>query len=172
VKDVTNLELGTPMPPWVIFMSEREAARLDMVSGFGGMVSRIDARMMSGPTSSFREISLALRFPSYFGYNWDALDECLGDVHSWLHRDSILVIAEHADALVATEHLPTLVDVLCSGSERAGATHDEDGIALDREPTALHFVFLVEGKNLKEIAHRLRRIERSQVFMGTYLAIS
>ncbi|MGI5212182.1 barstar family protein [Plantactinospora sp. CA-290183] len=152
-------------------MPEREAARLELVDAFDGMVSRIDGRMMSGPTPSFRELSRALRFPSYFGYSWDALDECLGDVR-WLDRDAILVVTEHGDALVATAHLPMLVDVLCSGSERAGASHDEDGVALDRVPTALHFVILLEQGNLEEIARRLRGIERRQVAVSTCLAIS
>jgi hypothetical protein len=160
VTDVTDLELDTPEPPWVIFTSEAEAARSGLLSAFRGEVKRIDGRVMSGPASSFGEIASAVQFPSYFGYNWDALDECLGDVRSWLHEDAVLVLVEHADSLVATEHFPMLVDVLCSGCERAAARYDEDGIALDRNPTALHFAFLVDGSLLKEAAVRLRKSGR------------
>ena len=172
MSEVSVLDFDAARRSPVIFVSEVEAAHLRLVSAFNGSVKHIDGRTMSGPTPAFRAISTALQFPSYFGYNWDALDECLGDVRSWLHEDAILVLVEHADSLVATEHLPMLVDVLCSGSERAGALYDEDGIALERRPTALQFVFFVDSGLLKETAIRLGMSGRSLAPDGTYLAIS
>jgi hypothetical protein len=35
--------------------------------------------------------STALRFPRYFGWNWDAFEECLNDL-SWLRPDQTVVI--------------------------------------------------------------------------------
>jgi RNAse (barnase) inhibitor barstar len=32
-----------------------------------------------------------LRFPSYFGNNWDALDECITDL-SWLSEKNVLIV--------------------------------------------------------------------------------
>ena len=165
-------DFSRPKPPWVVFTSGAEASRLNLVTEFVGGIRYIDGTKLSGKASSLKEVAAALNFPSYFGYNWDALDECLGDVGTWLRRDAVLVVADRADSLMTSEHLLMLVDVLCSGSERAGATCDDDGIALDREPTALHFVFLVEERNMKELERRLRRIDRSRVYSGTYLAIS
>ena len=41
----------------------------------------------------FREVSAAFRFPSYFGMNWDALDECLCDL-DWLRFDRIVLVVD------------------------------------------------------------------------------
>ncbi len=35
---------------------------------------------MSNKQRIFEEIAVKLEFPNYFGYNWDALDECLMDL--------------------------------------------------------------------------------------------
>lgn len=44
------------------------------------------------------QLSSKLRFPDYFGNNWDALDECLRDL-SWLPQRSIVVIHERLPEL-------------------------------------------------------------------------
>lgn len=40
----------------------------------------------------FRSLASALQFPDYFGYNWDAFDECLREVDS----DVILLVHDAA----------------------------------------------------------------------------
>ena len=43
----------------------------------------------------FAVVSTAMQFPDYFGNNWDALDECLGDM-DWLPADGYLLILRDA----------------------------------------------------------------------------
>ena len=59
-----------------------------------------------------------LRFPCYFGRNWDALEECLCDL-SWLPADQPVVI-KHADLPFGAggDHRGTYLAILAS-AERA-----------------------------------------------------
>jgi hypothetical protein len=36
-----------------------------------------------GTTAPLASVAKALRFPVYYGHNWDAMDECLGDLDAW-----------------------------------------------------------------------------------------
>ena len=44
---------------------------------------KIDGSKVANATDLMRAISEAMDFPDYFGWNWDALEECLSDL-SWL----------------------------------------------------------------------------------------
>jgi len=43
----------------------------------------------------FAVVSAAMQFPDYFGRNWDALDECLGDM-DWLPSGGYLLVLHDA----------------------------------------------------------------------------
>ena len=45
----------------------------------------------------------ALRFPSWFGYNWDAMHDCLTDL-SWLPASAYRVVLSHPALLRVTHH--------------------------------------------------------------------
>lgn len=47
--------------------------------------------------------ALALRFPEYFGNNWDALADCLTDM-SWHETGGFVILYDHFDSLA--EHSP------------------------------------------------------------------
>ena len=50
----------------------------------------------------FRTVSAALRFPDYFGMNWDAFDECITDLE-WLKFTGLLIVIDRADRLFVNE---------------------------------------------------------------------
>jgi hypothetical protein len=68
---------------------------------------RIDARHQP-----LRAIAKALDFPDWFGANWDALEDCLGDL-SWRPGGHILVF----DGFPHGDELGVLIDVLRSSAQ-------------------------------------------------------
>jgi hypothetical protein len=80
--DVLRL-LGSHEPPWFIGLIGEPAdgcnwsRRLEGI----GLISRFGrGRKMADRHGLFDEIAAVLQFPSYFGENWDAFDECIGDL--------------------------------------------------------------------------------------------
>lgn len=101
---------------------------------------RVDLDACTDKASLLQRIAAGLRFPDWFGHNWDALADCLNDL-GWLAGAGHVVILEHADALrsVAPDAWHTALEVFADAS-REQAAH---GIALwvfidtpDEQPTA------------------------------------
>ncbi|MEH0970677.1 barstar family protein [Micromonospora sp. CPCC 205546] len=64
------------------------------------VVVHLDATRMSDADHAFHEFSDALLFPSYFGWNWAALSECLRDLN-WLPADGYLIVVDNAPRLLS-----------------------------------------------------------------------
>ncbi len=58
------------------------------------------------------ELSAGLKFPDYFGDNWDALDECLNDFH-WVENSEIVIIHSNVPNISSGE-LKTYLEILSS----------------------------------------------------------
>jgi hypothetical protein len=88
----------------------------------GALVVRIPAKAR-GKEKLLSVLAAKLRFPSYFGHNWDALDECLRDL-SWLADQPRVVIVHEAlpfsaagEALAIYQSI--LADAVAAHRERA-----------------------------------------------------
>jgi len=55
---------------------------------------------ITGKEQLFSELSIKLKFPNYFGNNWDALYDCLRDLH-WIKEEKIVLVH---DALIELKH--------------------------------------------------------------------
>jgi hypothetical protein len=89
----------------------------------------------------FDEVAAALQFPSYFGENWAAFDECLSDVESALLAGGLVLLVLDADLVLADapDELPTLVRILAAASETY-ASPVELGEWWDRPAVPFHSV--------------------------------
>lgn len=76
-------------------------------------VLRIDLAGCTGKDRVLERFARALRFPDWFGGNFDALADSLGDL-SWLPADGYLLLIEHSDAWrrADDENFATLLDIL------------------------------------------------------------
>lgn len=71
-------------------------------------------------TQLFNEFAASLQFPSHFGRNWDAFEDCLTDLDWWHGQQSGYVLYMlHADELLVEEPepLPIFLDILHSAGE-------------------------------------------------------
>lgn len=64
------------------------------------LVLRVDLRGAHDKAAMLDAIAKALRFPEWFGHNWDALNDCLVDM-GWLPALGYMVILDHCDGIHA-----------------------------------------------------------------------
>ena len=75
----------------------------DLVAGATAadcLVLRVDLRGACDKASMLDAVAKALRFPEWFGHNWDALNDCLLDM-GWLPALGYVIILDHCDGIHA-----------------------------------------------------------------------
>jgi RNAse (barnase) inhibitor barstar len=71
----------------------QQAAENDGYAAF-----RVDLKDVQDRDGLFDAIAKALKFPDWFGHNWDALADCLADF-DWHPADGFVVLLEHSDGI-------------------------------------------------------------------------
>lgn len=82
----------------------------------------------------FHEWAAALQFPSYFGKNWDAFEECLAD-RSWIQGDTHVVVQTSTNRLLSEDK-----------KERTMLLRILKGVAEESERPPLRVVFHCDPK--------------------------
>ncbi|MCL8010463.1 barstar family protein [Streptomyces sp. AS02] len=87
--------------PWVHVVPEQGAVPVDLLLPVTGRTyaARLNGRQMHDPDAVFQEFYDELRLPDYFGWNWEALSDCLRDL-KWLPADRYVLIVEAADEML------------------------------------------------------------------------
>jgi RNAse (barnase) inhibitor barstar len=67
-------------------------------SAAGCLVLHVDLATARTKSDLLTLTGKALRFPEWFGHNWDALADCLADM-GWLPAEGYLVILDHCDGI-------------------------------------------------------------------------
>lgn len=96
----------------------RRSALEVLARGAGRAFHRVDLSGATGKAALLSALARELRFPEWFGGNWDALQDALCDL-SWLpQREGVVLLIDGAEAVraAAPAALDTLVDVLQSAA--------------------------------------------------------
>ena len=124
--------------PWVL-TTQRAITYQDIPEGI--LLLELDAASMTNLEDLYREFAAVLKFPDYFGENFNALDECITDLE-WLPADGYLLVIKNAEVLLNKEPNDTLESLL-SILDNAGeewATPIVQGEAWDREGVPFHTI--------------------------------
>jgi RNAse (barnase) inhibitor barstar len=111
----------------------------------------IKGRHCKTPANLFAEFAQVLKFPDYFGHNWDALEECLTDLEWLPAKGYILLITDAAQVLFNDEtEYETFLEILRDAGEAWG-----DGLAGmgARRAMPFHTLFAVSEQERAKRAH-------------------
>ncbi|MET9322564.1 barstar family protein [Streptomyces sp. NPDC003038] len=153
---MTSFDVAKPETPWVIF-GPRDAVEFKeqtaALRAAGGRVYELQARDLKDQVSTCDAFARAIGFPDYFGRNWDALVDCLDDLHDHATGGVGIVMVIHgADVLLGADHLNIFTMVLCLAADRANTAVDPDGDLRNQPVVIEHFVFLLDEVRAEEFA--------------------
>ncbi|MFJ6632301.1 barstar family protein [Streptomyces sp. NPDC091376] len=121
--------------PWVHVVPEQGALPVDLLLPMTGTtyVARLDGREMRDTDAVFQQFYDGLRLPDYFGWNWDALSDCLSDL-KWLPADRYVLIVQAADKALSGDAAGRrlLFRSLLRAGQRWSCTQRPEGIDLSR----------------------------------------
>jgi len=96
------------------YRSSRSDEILDATRGSPLHVVRIGLAGAADKDKLVARVAEALKFPAWFGGNWDALEDCLCDL-SWVTAGGYVLLFEGAGQVPMVER-GTLVDILASAA--------------------------------------------------------
>lgn len=93
-------------------------------NALGLSFARVDLAGCTDKRQLLERIAAALAFPDWFGYNWDALADCLADL-SWLKENGHVVVIENSNDLYAhaPEPLDTALQIFAEAAQRQRDQH-------------------------------------------------
>ena len=113
----------------VFFLPRHEAPRdVQAVAKRAGFAYfHIEGKNIARKEQLLNHVATALRFPDYFGGNWDALEECLADME-WVDAPGYVIYYDHIDPLLEAhpDQFATFVEIC----RDAVGSWKEDGTAM------------------------------------------
>ncbi|GGT26342.1 hypothetical protein GCM10010271_32540 [Streptomyces kurssanovii] len=121
--------------PWLHVVAKQGALPVDLLLPATGRtyVARLDGREMHDADTVFQQFYDRLRLPDYFGWNWDALADCLRDL-KWLSVDHYVLIIEAADEALSGNpaERQLLFKALLRAGQRWSSTQRPESIEFGR----------------------------------------
>jgi RNAse (barnase) inhibitor barstar len=116
--------LSKTKPPWIHLVVGQKQTILELLTRkiyFQDKIRKFAIRDVPGDRcftkqSLLRELARVLEFPPYFGYNWDALEECLLDLADWMPAEGYILLFLDTDKVLTDSEgdFTTLISILKS----------------------------------------------------------
>jgi RNAse (barnase) inhibitor barstar len=106
---------------------------------------RIDLADVMDKEGLFERLATALEFPNWFGRNWDALADCLGDL-SWLEAKGYVILLERSDGF-RTSHsadFATALQVFEAAAEVWRDGRVPFWVLVDMQPDGMAYLPVIE----------------------------
>ncbi|MFF3677944.1 barstar family protein [Streptomyces sp. NPDC002120] len=154
---------GVPGAPWIQVVAERGALPVDLLLTGRTYVARLDGRQMRDTDAVFRQFYDGLRLPDHFGWNWNALFDCLRDLE-WLPADQYVVIVEAADEALAGDAAGrrSLFGTLLRAGQRWSSVSRPEGIDVGR----LVVVMSCDPASVADLREELRECREGMLPAG------
>ncbi|MFJ9714240.1 barstar family protein [Streptomyces sp. NPDC101234] len=141
--------------PWLHVVPEQGALPVDRLLPVTGRtyVARLDGQEMRDTDAVFQQFYDGLRLPDYFGWNWDALSDCLRDL-KWLSADHHVLIFKAAEEALSgnTSGRRLLFKTLLRAGQHWSFTQRPEGI----EPSRLAIVMACDAESVPFLQGQLR----------------
>ncbi|MFF2787152.1 barstar family protein [Streptomyces sp. NPDC058049] len=142
--------------PWVHVVPEQGALPVDLLLPTTGSTYavRLDGREMRDTDAVFLQFYDGLKLPDYFGWNWNALLDCLRDLDRLLPADRYVLIVEAADEALPEDAAARrlLFRTLLRAGRRWAGTRRSDGLDLSR----LVIVMSCSAASVPDLREQLR----------------
>ena len=117
-----------------VYRASRADEILDATQGSELLVARVSLAGASAKDALMARVAAALKFPQWFGGNWDALEDCLTDL-SWSSAAGHVLLIEGAGEMSGDER-GIFIDILASAAAWwADRKHPFFAVFLDGAPT-------------------------------------
>lgn len=95
-KNMRSLQISAFNPDRGVDRQQYLKKMIDELSQQGNQVFYLDGKEISTKEAFLSKAAQAMKFPEYFGYNWDAFDECITDLE-WCPAQKYALVYDQPD---------------------------------------------------------------------------
>jgi len=143
-----------PKKPWLL-ATQRTISQQYLPDGI--LLLELDGAMMKDLEGLYRQITTVLKFPDYFGENFNALDDCITDLE-WLPANGYLLVVKNAACLLCKETddvLEGFISIL-NDAGNTWATPIVEGADWDRKEVPFHTILTLSERETQTFQKRIR----------------
>lgn len=155
---MTEDEPEIHIAPWMHVITAGGSVRLDELLPTSGSVyvARLNGQDMTDEISTFQQFDELLKFPEYFGWNWNAFYDCLRDLR-WLSSDHHVLIIDAAESALSEDDVAReeFFRALWRAGQRWSYTKRPEGVTLSK----LFVVLSCGNESASGIVRQLESLE-------------